>query len=664
MCGIAGVVTLGGQGALPGIISQMTERLKHRGPDDEGFALFTPDQVVIAGGEDTPAAVWQRRNGNAPQEKIAELSGTFQVALGHRRLAIIGLGPDGHQPFCSADRNLWLIFNGEIYNYQSLRAELQQLGVSFQTDTDTEVVLAAYQTWGEDCQLKFNGMWALAIYDQQHQKLYLSRDRFGVKPLYYYHGNGFFAFASEQKALVKLPYVQTGINPVAAFDYLALGQFNPAENLFQNIQELAPSFSLTLEVASGQLTQRRYYTLLTTSQIAVFKQSQADQYIQEVKEKVKAAVRSRLLADVPVGACLSGGLDSSAIVGLMQEIQSQDGKSPQALPTNVFTAGFPGAAIDESHWAKQVVDATNATWHRVFPEADGLVNQLEELVYAQDVPFFNSSTYAQFAVMQKVKEAGFAVTLDGQGADELFAGYWLHNAPVWWELAKTGRWQALWAEMRQGEVRLSGVKSLAAQVGKNLLRKNAFLFSQTAAYTQGPEWRFLNPDFVAQQSKAIAGKTVHPLTSLNHTLSDYFTGWYLQMLLRTADRNSMWASVESRTPFVDDHELVEYVFGVPSGYKLHNGQSKYLLRESMRGLIPEPVRTRKDKIGFATPESAWLPEMKDQLRQYITPDLNEFINTDALLQNWDATFAAASRGGTLRLWRIINFAVWKKVYGL
>jgi len=419
MCGIAGLVNYGNSVSTSDAIKKMADVIAHRGPDDEGFFLSSESKDVTAFGQDTPVQIISSSIHYTPNESITSFhSEQFDVALAHRRLAILDLSPAGHQPMCNSDKNVWLTFNGEIYNYIEIREELMQLGYTFLTNTDTEVVIASYKQWGINCVNHFNGMWAFVIYDKKQGVLFASRDRFGVKPFYYYHDKNIFAFASEQKALVKMPFVKTEINTAATFDYFVMGQIEyEEEGMFKNVFELMPSHSFTYTFKNRDFKKWRYYELPNSSISHQFNSKTESEIVEELRVLLLNSVRLRLRSDVPVGACLSGGIDSSSIVGMMSSLLGDKIKNP------VFTACFDDKAIDESSWAKKVVDTTNVYWHRVFPTSAELLTDLENLMYCQDVPIWSTSTYAQFRTMQSVKENGIKVIMDGQGGDELFGGY-------------------------------------------------------------------------------------------------------------------------------------------------------------------------------------------------------------------------------------------------
>jgi len=656
MCGIAGIASTKG-GIEAAHIKAMADVLRHRGPDDEGYIA-----VGASSGEVCELI--------GPGSKVAggdirAFSKNAKVFLGHRRLSILDLSPAGHQPMPDSRRENWVVFNGEIYNYVELRDELCALGHVFRTKTDTEVLLAAYAEWGEACLQRFNGMWAFVIYDAKSNRLFGARDRFGVKPLYYIRNGPSFAFASEIKALLKLPDVRKKINDAAAFDYLAVGmEEGREEGLFEGIYELQPSCSFEYGLASGSFAVKRYYTLEFNGSRDAFDEKTAARHVAATKERLFEAVRLRLRSDVPVGTCLSGGIDSSSIVCVINSILGEGSMAQVGDRQKVFTASYDLKDVDESKWAGLVASSTRTEWIRTYPAAADMANDLEDLVYSQDIPFGSTSIYAQYRVMRLAAENGVKVLLDGQGGDEIFSGYHGFYAALFAEAVTGMNVPAFVREMRRlGNSPVTArfvIKSLVKHLASHVLPAPVL---RKAYSKKSRALRYLDRGFWDRNKHRLDELPGRKRLSLNSQMHHAMTSYGLKSLLRYEDRNSMRFSIESRTPFADDIGLIEGTFAIPGAFKIHNGWSKYLLREAMRGVIPDDIRERKDKVGFATPERLWLAELKDKMRGYIDGGLSGFVDTRALLKDWDG-FAAGQFGVGENAWRIINFAVWKKVYGL
>jgi len=594
MCGISGLVNFHSS-LEPNLIGAMTDALRHRGPDDEGYlSVDTHDQMVsavaLSGSDSVPT--------NMPA--LTDFAARSNLYLGHRRLAILDLSPAGHQPM-QYGGHLWITYNGEIYNYLELRQELQAEGYVFNTRTDTEVILAAYDCWGKECVTRFNGDWAFCILDTRQRELFLSRDRYGIKPLYFFHNTDYFAFASEIKSLLTLPFVPRLLNRENAFQYLTLHwKDHTEETLFADIGRLLPGHNMQVNLQTGNIKQWQYYSLAYCPELGEYDQRKAVACATQVREFLFDAVRLRLRADVPVGTCLSGGIDSSAIVAIMAKIL---GAEAHPIRQNTFTASFPGESIDESHFARLVVESTGATSHVVYPSRDGYWHALPKILYHQDEPFGGPSVYAQWEVMREAAKH-VKVVLDGQAGDEVFAGYRDYRTSFLAHLLMERRLNSLAIEIWSAVKQTRGMKKKIEEI-------KALPFSALSMRWKQQIYSFWYAQDIRLAQQALRCNTQLALEDigkkftphLNQLLFHYMTSYSLPYLLRGEDHNSMAHSIEARVPFTD-YRLVDYVFSLPGIYKIHYGWTKWLLRLAIEDLLPPVITWRKDKIGFATPSWA------------------------------------------------------------
>ena len=565
MCGIIGVVRATGPVDLEGV-RRGRDTLAHRGPDG--------------------SALWTRCEGGSPS-----------VALGHRRLSIIDLSPRGAQPLLrrgdgscvpasGADSDkcaLSLVFNGEIYNYVELRDELRSTGHRFQSTGDSEVLLAAYAHWGRECVARLNGMFAFAIWDEARHELFCARDRFGEKPFYYRFDPalGVFAFASEAKALVAAGLIEPEFDPVALDHYLRTGELEPNERaLWRGLRRLKPAHFCRIRVqGSGlEMQAQRYWQLDEVSDYELGDQEATERF----RELFRDSVRLRLRSDVPVGTSLSGGLDSSSVACEIAAFGRSAGQ-------HAFTARMDDPALDEGHYADLVLQSTGIEGHSVVPTARVFLEELDRLCYHQEEPFGSTSIFASYLVQRAAHGHGTVVLLDGQGADELLAGYTHYPGFVLREYASRGRAIAWWRERRAAKTRV-GIDPVPPRAAL------AYFFRQIACML-----RILR----ASKSDADAANGTCVPRTLKEKLCSDLLGGHLQDLLRFADRNSMAFSREVRLPFLD-HRLVEFCVTLPARYLYRDGLSKWLLRRAMAGTVPAPILARTDKVGFATPWSRWL----------------------------------------------------------
>ena len=662
MCGITGI-SYSDSFKDTHDIQQMADAIAHRGPDGEGFLAINSKTRTVT-----------ELSGNKTPVNLPPLSGfgvNADVYLGHRRLSIIDLSAAGHQPMSNYQKDIWITFNGEIYNYKSLRNELTEY--NFKSKADTEVIIYAYEKWGIDCLHKFNGMWAFVIYDAKKNILFGARDRFGIKPLYYSNTKDFFAFNSEIKGLLAKPGFSRKANLNVTGAFLNTGSFlYDNDTFFDDISELQPSHCFIYNLNKRKLTIERYYDLKYYNKYEKFNEKKNIEYIEGVKERVISAVDLRLNADVTVGSCLSGGVDSSSIVCTINDLLKSKSYYSIGSKQGVVTACYNNSIIDESNWAKIAADHVSADWHKVFPQKEELENDLSDLIYTQDFPFGSTSIYAQYRVMKTAKEAGLKVMLDGQGGDELFTGYTPYYYTFFIEAKKNRDYNLL-----RNEQNFIQNTPLPNDTDIFSLNKNS-LISFIKQYI--PNIKRLIPRSIKNKIKKMLNipNNVPPekyikvkeklyinysYTTLNQMLYTLMSYTSLPQLLKYEDRNSMRFSIESRTPFADDIDLIEYVFSIPSVYKIHNGWSKYLLRESMSGIIPDVIKTRTDKIGFETPEYDWLKSIKPFIiNNSNNPYLNEIINMPLLEKNWDELFAKQNKRGITDIWILINYILWFNIF--
>ncbi len=605
MCGIAGIFSREGLSSSSiDWVNQMNGVLKHRGPDDEGtFA----DEFCV---------------------------------LGHRRLSIIDLSNDGHQPFASDDGRFELVYNGEIYNYIELRSDLEKLGWKFRTKTDTEVLLKAYQQYGKDCLGKLNGMFAFAIYDSRECSLFLCRDRVGIKPLYYTVIDSTLYFASEIKALFVLPFLKPSINYLSLFDYLVFNRTDVFdETFFCDVKRIGKGCYAVVDM--NGLRMKVWW-----SPEDYVQNQMEDLDREEISKKVHdilfSSVQLRLRSDVPVGSCLSGGLDSSILVGILFSHELVG----KGYPT--FTASFGDHPIDEIRYVNQLNEKYSFQNFRTYPTAEHAYHALKKFVYVNDEPTTNPSFFSQYEVMKLAKEKGVTVLLDGQGGDENFAGYQYFHGFNQYGLLKNGQMLSFCSELWKSFLRKqhkSAFETLLFQILPNSLKKKALL--RTVPY--------IHPDFFySYVDNSLIFNEFFDVTDLNHSLARHFE-FKLEHLLRMEDRNSMAFSIEARVPYLD-YRLIEYLLRVPGKHKITSGETKYLQKVALGKYTVPEILNRKDKIGFGTPGDEW---MKSDNWQVLTEQ-----SYQDLAGTYPEVFRKESRlplKGFSR-WKINQLRTWKDLF--
>ncbi len=651
MCGIFGIWNLDHAPVDPGVIRRATNTLRHRGPDDEGYLIV-----------DTTSGSWEERRGQDTvgalrMPDLVETTGhTGDLVFGFRRLAILDLSPAGHQPMSDADGSLWIVYNGEIYNYIELRQELTAKGHRFHSGSDTEVILAAYAEWGEACSTRFNGMWAFALWDARRRQLFCSRDRFGIKPFYYLWDGERFAFGSEIKSLFHLPGMVRRANDPIVYDYLSAGMLDHTdETFFVGIRQLAPAH--TLIVRDGEIHLRRYWDLPSSPNPSL---SSID-YTKEFYDLFEDSIRLHLRSDVPIGTCLSGGLDSSSILCVANRLLFDgSGTKPEIVGVRqkTFSSCFEDARYDERQYIEQVLAATGAEQNYTFPDPQHLIEELPLLIWHQDEPFGSTSIYAQWCVMRLAAARGIKVLLDGQGGDELLAGYHGYFDYFWASLMRQGRLGVLWHELGAYHGLFgrppfwSLVRAMRPfapmpliKLARRLRNGGSLGLNVDFARTFGHRtW-----DYVNRGGDAFYGYLRAALTQSS-----------LPALLHYEDRNAMAHSIEARVPFLD-HRLVEYVFSLPAEQKIQDGYTKTVMRHAMQGVLPDAIRLRTDKMGFVTPERVWL---SGALREWARSILGsgsfkarDYFDAQSIAMALD-DHASGKRDLTFLAWRWINLELW------
>lgn len=603
MCGIAGYISLNDTPVDESVLQRMTDQVAHRGPDDAG--------ILIRGG----------------------------VGLGHRRLAIVDLSPDGHQPMIDGESRCAIVFNGEIYNYIELRRELEALGQVFSTASDTEVILKAYRQWGESSVEHFNGMWAFAIHDPDRQVIFMSRDRFGVKPLYYANFAGKFLFGSEIRQILAVTGVRRADRKTVT-DFLVSDICEPtSKTFFAGVDKLPGGYNMTLCLKSGRLGQTRYYELPT----GPAETTSVPEAAQKYRKCLENAVSLRLRADVRVGTCLSGGLDSSSIATLAAAPYLKE----RGERFKGITAQSEQESNDESELARVVAEAAGIDWVSVKPTYDDFVASIEDIAKAQEEPFGTPSVVMQHFVMKTARAHGIPVLLDGQGGDETLLGYRHYLAGV---MRHTLRAHGAFAMLRE----LFACSRSHSQMSVPKILLHFVFYSSVTA--QRWLYRYRNRYLRVQPS------VPEQVVAFSSSLSDLQQLQRLEIertnlpaLLRFEDKNSMWYAIETRLPFLD-YRSVECALKLPVESKFQSGWTKYALRLAMDETLPKSITWRVRKLGFEAPSERWIPRHLETMKREVLASkiLAEISKPGTLAKHYDSLHHSIQ-------WRLYSVALWERV---
>lgn len=617
MCGIAGSVADRGTRTREHRLRAALARLRHRGPDDMGA---------------------ERR----------ELAGS-EVWLGQTRLSVIDLSRGGHQPMVSADGRYVLVFNGELYNYLELREELIALGEVFATSSDTEVLLVAWGRWGRASLRRFRGMFAFAILDAAELKLTCVRDAFGIKPLHYALADHDLVFASEIPALLDLIGAKVEVNQRQAFRYLEYGFYDDSEETFvEGVYKLRPGSLLEYDLVTRAVVDRHQWWSPGIEERTDLDFATA---AERLRELILDSVLVHLRSDVPLGVALSGGIDSSVVVAAMRRI------APDA-ELHTFSYVANGSSLNEEPWIDLMNAAVQAVPHKVAAGPQDLARDLEAVILAQGEPFASTSIYAQYRVFQSAREAGITVTLDGQGADELLAGYAGYPAQRIMSLLSRGdisgatRFLSAWGEW-PGRRRRSLIRSLLGQPLSPPL-KEAVRTATTRQKWMQSQGNHRPPENALPAAEARRGRY------LATALREGLMGQGLEALLRHADRNSMAFSVESRVPFLTV-DIAEFLLTLPEDYLIGpDGQTKRILRAAMKGIAPDEVLDRRDKIGFETPQRDWIRQQGSELSRWLDSAHEcSFLDHEYVRAKFLAWVAGARTNVDHdSVWRLLNYCRW------
>jgi asparagine synthase (glutamine-hydrolysing) len=640
MCGIFGWIISSERSIdyIEALSADLILNLSHRGPDDNGWAIFSPDGHLISTNQLSKTNNYKN-----------------SLLIGQTRLSIIDLSITGHQPMFSPDKRYSLIYNGEIYNYRELKGLLKDEGVQFVGNSDTEVLLHALIRWGQDCLSRLTGMFAFAFYDAAEHSLFLARDCFGIKPLYWHNGPEGFAFASDVPALLRFPGVSRRLSPQTVYDYLCFGQYGKGgASFFQDIFQLPPAHCLTVNTQTKAVSEPKAYWRPDLSVRSPLSFSDAAECLRAI---FLDSVRLHLRSDVPLGVALSGGIDSSAVACALRHLDKD-------AEIHTFSFIAKNSPVSEESWAALAASHVGAVRHTVEVAPQELVEDLDEMILRQGEPFGSTSIYAQYRVFRLARDCGVKVTLDGQGADELLAGYFGYPGPRLASLLLRGNFIKAWRFLRAksawpGVSVRETLKRAAREFTPQWLVPLAL---RLAGRDPAPAW--LDVEALKEAGASVGlhddKQRLFPggRDKVRQTLAYALTWDGLQSLLRHGDRNSMAFSVESRVPFLTRH-MADFCLSLPEDYLIDmNGRTKSVFRQAMRSIVPDAILDRRDKIGFATPEREWLSVLTHWVETVLANSSNiPFLRHEATKIEWIA-ICDGKKEFDWRVWRWINYIRW------
>lgn len=600
MCGIAGLIYKNNTPVSKDSIVKMTDEMSHRGPDSEGF--FLKDNL----------------------------------GLGHRRLSIIDVSSAANQPFYLEDKHV-LVFNGAIYNYLELKEELLALGYTFKTTSDTEVLLASYDCWGEDCVKRFNGMWSFAIFDVEKNILFCSRDRFGIKPFYYYSDEDKFIFASEIKPILEIEKVETA-NLQTILSFLIINVSDQTnETFFKNIFKLPGSHNLVYDLNTNHFSIYQYYEITFKQEI---NQLNLEDSIQLFEKEFEIVINLQLRSDVKIGSALSSGLDSSYIASVASKNLKAQNKDENYT---AITVGSVDANFDESALSKVITETLGINHDIIKPKPDEFEDSFERVIYNHEEPFGGISIYMQKFLMKEANKLGIKVLLDGQGADEILLGYSRYTAAYLRNHSFLKNVKFL--SKIKSHYSISILYAIKTYFYYSNFSVRKFMYNRRASILKKHHYKTMDFSKIVNLTKSY--KNIFELHK------NEISWCQLPELLKWEDKNSMSYSIESRVPYLD-HHFVETCLSINSNYKIKDGWSKYILRRNLEKHLPDEITYNKRKIGFNAPVEDWWPRSEN-----IVETINNSKILREILKNKIKFVADRDME-----WRLYNIAVWERMYNM
>jgi asparagine synthase (glutamine-hydrolysing) len=601
MCGISGIISKKKKSIEPTLIKQLNETIVHRGPDSSGYFAYK------------------------------------NIAFGHQRLSIIDLSDDGKQPMSYLNKYV-ITYNGEVYNYVELREILVDQGYTFKSQSDTEVILAAYDYWGKDCVNHFNGMWAFALLDKKNDEIFISRDRFGVKPVYYYDGEDYFAFGSEIKQLLPLLPKITADEGVL-IDYLVAGMEDHLENtFFTGIKKLPPSHSFTYRLEDNVKTKKQYFELLPIPNIQTTTELES---VDLYKKSFIDSIKLRLRSDVKVGACLSGGLDSSSIAYYASKLYDS---SENFVAFHVTTS--KDIKYNEFHFVKELVRDLPIDLVIIDGSKENIIKNIDNVIQVQEEPFGSPSVVLQYLLMEKAKSINCKVLLDGQGGDESLLGYERYYPSIFLSLKGLQKVKFFNNVIKRSKL------TLMYLIGYIVYFTNSFIRIKFLRRRN----LFINAESFSLMNKDVYKKMAKNYRNIFELQRQELFSTQLPHLLRYEDKNSMFFSIETRLPFLD-YRNVQIAASINPLHKIKDGWSKYILRKAIDGEVPSSLVWRKNKIGFEFPENEILEFLESELKLLLenSPLTAKLIHKNKLIQNLDKLDLKTK-------WRLYNIVKWEKIF--
>jgi asparagine synthase (glutamine-hydrolysing) len=668
MSAISGVIRFQPQeDSLATQLHQITERMLHRGNQDEGYVFFAGEAEISCSGKETPPAIK-----NAC--RLSDLSSVPKDAMmgfGHRLGSVSGIAePAHHQPFQSKDHRFWIVLDGEILNAGQLAKMLREEKEDADEGNPAEIVALGYKIWQEKILTMIEGSFSFVLFDKKEQKIFGARDPFGVKPFYYAHSDSVFVFSSELKGLIGLPFISKKVSKSAVFDYLILGKAdNNIQTMFRGLSELMPGNAFSMLLPKGNLKTWNYFHLITDSKIERYSRNKISTLAHRLNKSLANNIHLHLNKGIKTAYRIDSDIESLIFPFLLKEsireIQADERPRARHVYSGLFGTieQIEGASQPELEFAEKITQELDIELLRSTCRFEDFSENLLKICYLQDLPFTSLEVFSQFKMLETARQSSIQVVIDSIGAEQLFCMNQTHLQQFLHDLLAKKNYSLFFENFFGASNSLSGKVGLLGNLVKKIIMKStADDLKETLIKANQEEFSYLKDHFVDRYSKNIENNIKSIPQNLNQLLMAEFSGPGVREALRTSDRNAQFFNVEVRQPFVSDRDLADSMIKSNSIYKIRSGQTGNLLKKSLRGVFPDGLYENELLRKRKSQEINWLARAGEELKEYITPDLDDFIDSRKIKKDWDKLVQI--NDGTSRdfLWRVINLGIWRKVY--
>ncbi len=644
-------------------VTQIMDRMPHRGRQDQGYITINGNYVKEFFGSDTHSAV---RN-LSPQAQIHEAPSDAWFAMGYRLGMIYpDLHPKAHQPYSNDSKTVWAVLDGEIFNSLELAKKIKAEGLSIETDDQIEILVKGYQLWHERILNMLEGSFSFVLYDRTEDKLFGARDTFGVKPFYYSLDENYFAFGSELKSLFGLPFISKKMSKSAVYDYLILGQSETnVQSLFRGISELSPGTAFSLLLPKGSIKIWSYFHLSTDSKIDRYSRNKVSTLAHRLRKSLVSNAGNHLSPGYSTAYRITSDLESIVFPYLLKEsireMRSQERPDPSSIYKGIYASVYD--AQQDLEYANKMTDELGVELLSATCTFRDFTENLLKVCHLQDIPFTNLDVFAQFKMLDKAKEIGVNIVVEPIGGPQLFSASDSHFTQFMEDVLLKGQYSLFLDNLLNSPGPMSKKLNMIFLLSKKLLFKTtADDIRETLFKTNQEEFSYIKDNFKDRYAKNLENSIKSIPESLNQLLINEFGGPVVKERLRTTDRNSQYFGVEVRLPFASDRNLADTMIKSSSIYKVRGGQTGNLLRKAMRGIIPETTLKSREQILRLQKENHWLLDAREELKEFITPDLDDFIDSRKVKKDWDQLFLNSNTKRDDFLWRVINLGIWRHLY--